>query len=170
MALIVEDGSIVANANSYVDLTFARAYATARGFDLPAVDVDLEALLLRAVDYLEAKRAKFQGTKTEPLTQTMQWPRYNVEIDCSNIDSDYIPVELKNAQSQLAVELNSGVDIQPTKEAGSFVIEDTVGPLTTIYSEKIGIGSQPSISSVDSLLAPLYSACGQRFALTSIRV
>lgn len=169
MALIVEDGSIVANADSYIDLAYARAYATARGVTLPADDAEAEALAYKAMDYLEGKRAEYQGDKTDPLNQELQWPRTGVKIDCTEVASDFIPKELKQAQARLMIEANAGVEIQPTR-SGGFIVEDTTGPLTTKYSEKIGVGVEPTISAVDALLVPLFSSCGQRFALKTLRV
>ncbi|MGH8711234.1 MAG: DnaT-like ssDNA-binding protein [Burkholderiales bacterium] len=171
MTLIVEDGSIVANANSYVSLVDARAYALARQFVLPVGDVILEAYLIQAMDYLESKRFEYQGSKVDPALQTLQWPRQKVKIDCQ-IDFfpiDKIPLELKQAQSRLAVELTAGTVLFPTKPA-SFVVREKIGPIETEYSEKIGIFSQQVILSVDALLLPLFSACGSKFALYSIRV
>ena len=156
MALIVETGAIVAGANSYVSLTDCRAYATARALSLPVADADLEALLISAMDYLEGLRARYQGAKVNPETQALQWPRTGVYIDCMEIASDVIPKELKDAQSRLACEKFAGVDVMPTT-TGAFVSEETVGPLTTKYSADQGSGTQPTITAVDTLLAPLFS-------------
>ena len=136
MTLIIEDGSIIANANSYVTLDEARTYATARGVTLPIADSDLEILLICAMDYLEAKRNDFQGAKSFPTTQELQWPRYGVKIDCVDFDSNSIPKELKNGQIAIAIEKHKGVELQPSKEQG-FIVSDKTGPLTTTYSEKM---------------------------------
>ena len=169
MSLIVEDGSIVTNANSYVTITEARAYATARALSLPALDDDLEPLLISAMDYLESKRSQYQGTKTEPAAQALQWPRTGVQIDCTDFPSNAIPKELKDAQCRLACEQASGVDILPTK-TGPFVTEETVGPLTTKYDAAQGTGTVPDMTAIDALLAPLFSQCGQAFSLRTLRV
>lgn len=169
MALVVEDGSIVANADSYADLAFARDYATARGVTLPADDAEAEALAYKAMDYLEGKRGEFQGDKADPLNQSLQWPRKNVKIDCVDFPVDAIPKELKQAQARLMMEASAGVEIQPTR-TGGFVIEDTTGPLTTKYSERIGVSAEPTITAVDALLEPLFKACPQGMALRSIRI
>ena len=156
MALIVETGAIVAGANSYVSLTDCRAYATARALSLPVADADLEALLISAMDYLEGLRSRYQGAKVSPETQALQWPRTGVYVDGVAFGETAIPKELKDAQSRLACEKFAGVDIMPTT-TGAFVSEETVGPLTTKYDASQGGGTQPNISSVDALLAPLFS-------------
>lgn len=169
MSLIVEDGSIVVNANSYVTITEARAYATARALSLPAADADLEPLLISAMDYLEGKRSQYQGTKTNPLTQALQWPRTVVQIDCVDFPSNAIPKELKDAQCRLACEQASGVDILPTK-TGPFITEETVGPLTTKYDAAQGTVTVPDMTAIDALLAPLFFPCKSSFLLRTLRV
>lgn len=169
MSLVIENGSIVAGANSYVTIAEAKAYASARGLALPAADADIEPLLISAMDYLESKRTEYQGTKADPLTQALQWPRAGVYIDCVEIASDVIPKELKDAQCRLACEQFAGVAIMPTK-TGPFVTEETVGPLTTKYDASRGSGSIPDMTAVDALLAPLFSQCGQSFAFRTVRV
>lgn len=168
MALIIEDGSIVANANSYVNLATARAYATARGADLPTDDTAAEILLIKAMDYLESKRAEYQGRKTS-TTQSLQWPRYGVRIDGISFSSSAIPSELTSAQIQLSMEANTGTDLMPTRSSG-FITKDVTGPLETEYSEKVGISITPRISAVDALLQPLFNVPGRGAALRSLRV
>ena len=168
MALVIEDGSLVASANSYVTVAQARAYASSRGVTLSTVDATVEQQLIAAMDYLEAQRKKFQGSKTS-AEQALQWPRTDVLIDCNEVASTFIPNELKNAQIQLAIEVSKGVDLMPTRQ-GAFVKLEKVGPIQTEYSERIGTGLTPDMTAVELLLAPLFKACGQGFALSSVRV
>jgi hypothetical protein len=165
MALIIEDGSLVANANSYVTVEEARTYAAARGVTLSAVDAEVEQLLIPAMDYLEAQRDRYQGTKVS-ATQSLQWPRYPVYIDGFLFASDEIPNDLKNAECQLAIEKQNGVDLLPTSE-GRAIIKEVVGPLETEYSESVGSDS-PTMRAVDNLLQPLYNSGGG--GLRTIRV
>lgn len=168
MALIVEDGTIVEDANSYVTLEEARAYALERGLTLPALpeegQVDaLEALLISAVDYLEGKRVEYKGEKVSEL-QELQFPRDNVYIDGFLLASDAIPKVLKQAQIKLAVIAHSGVALEPVR-SGPAVIRKKVGPIETEYSE--GSTFRPAMPAVDALLAPLLN-CGH--TLRVIRV
>jgi len=170
MALIVEDGTGIAGANTYADLTDIRAYASDRGVTLSTDDVALEADVHKAMDHLEGLRARYQGWKTV-ATNALQFPRESVKIDCVALANDAIPVELINAECQLVIEQHNGVDLAPTRTE-AFIIEDTTGPLTTKYSDKHGggPGSVPDMITVDNLLAPLFSTCGQSRALRTIRV
>ena len=56
MTLIVETGSIVSGANTYVDLADVRAFASARGITVSTDDTTLEQQIIKAMDYVESKR------------------------------------------------------------------------------------------------------------------
>lgn len=174
MALIVEDGTGLANSNSYVDEAQARAYAEARGIELPADDAELGAMLISAMDYLEAQRARYQGTKTYPGVQALQWPRTGVILDCSYVLPDnVIPVELKSAQMQLALEVFAGNTLMPSSD-GRVVKREKVDVIEREFmtGQDLGTGGLPSPSFpiVDGLLAPLFAACGGGFGLRTVRV
>lgn len=153
MALIVEDGSIVANANSYNTLAELRSYASARGYTLPTDDTELEAETFLAMDYLEALRSKYQGMKVSS-SQSLQWPRECVYIDGFAIDNDVIPTELKNAQCQLTMDKDSGIDLQPNVDS-HFVIKEKVDVIETEYSEAVGTSNYPTLEAANALLKPL---------------
>jgi hypothetical protein len=80
MAIVVEDGSVVTGANSYITLAEARAYGVLYGVTISAVDATAEVLSHKAVRYLEARRNQYQGTKVS-VDQPLQWPRYDVVVD-----------------------------------------------------------------------------------------
>lgn len=93
MALIVEDGTLVSNANSYVSVDDYITWADARGFTYDSYP-DIEQKILRAMDYIES--LQFVGEKHEE-TQSLQWPRDYVLIDGYSVESDEIPKQLKAA-------------------------------------------------------------------------
>lgn len=169
MSIIVEDGTGVELANSYVSIANARAFATLRGVTLAADDAVVTAQLLLGMDYLEAKRSEYQGHKTTP-TQELQWPRTGVEIDCVAFPTNALPRELTKALCQLVVEQTQGVDLAPTRTE-AFITEDTIGPITTKYSDKIlgGAGHAPTMPNVEASLSPLLSRCGQVGYLEVVR-
>jgi len=74
MALIIEDGTIVAGADSYATLAVLRAYALKRGVTLSAVDADLEVLAIKAMDYIGSFEDKFQSARTDPVNQLLSFP------------------------------------------------------------------------------------------------
>lgn len=159
MPLVIENGSLVANANSYVSVADARAYAEARASTLPEENADVEAALFVAMDYLESLRAEFQGYKVSPGVQALQWPRTGVQIDGWDFPIDAIPNELKFAQIQLAIESASGTDLMPTGD-GREVIRKKVDVLETEWAPGSGGAAQPVFIKVRAFLAPLLQSGG----------
>lgn len=113
MTIIVENGSIVAGANSYVTRQEVQDYADLRGIDYPC-DTELDQNIILANDYLQSRC--YQGEQVDPSTQPLLWPRKYVYIYNQEIASDSIPQQLKNAQIELALAqtntdvMNDGVD------------------------------------------------------------
>lgn len=177
MAIIVEDGSIVTNANSFIDIDYLEAYAEARGFLLPTTDAIKEQYLLIAMDYLTQYRSQFKGSKVEE-DQPLLWPRKEVYIDNVLFSQTSIPQELKLAQAHLVVEQQKRVPLFPkpvTSTTEGLVIEKTVGPLTKKFAgnaSQLNTLANPSkpikIAAVEMFLAPLIGSCGQ--SLVTYRV
>jgi hypothetical protein len=166
MALTIEDGSGVAGANSYIDVATARTYAVARGLTLPAADGDVEALLIKAMDFIEAYRGDFQGIKTS-ATNPLQWPRTGVTLDGYPLAADSIPQVLKDAQAQLAVEAQNA-DLMPTG-TGREVVMERVDVVQVQYAESGNTNPQPIFTKAEALLKPLFKS-GLFGSLRSLRV
>ena len=80
-----------------------------------------------------------------------------------------IPIELKNAQAQLVIEMQNGVDIMPT--INSYPVKaESVGPIKTEYEIMQGSIFTPSLMAVDSFLKPLLKNASSGFSLKTIRV
>lgn len=93
MALVVEDGTLVSGADSYVTLAEFKAWADKRGVTYGTDDAVTQQIY-RAMDYIES--LNFIGEKSDE-NQALQWPRDQVVIDGYYIDSDEMPSELKVA-------------------------------------------------------------------------
>lgn len=174
MALIIEDGTGKEDSQTYVDAAASRQYAEARGITLSSDDAVVEQQLVSAMDYLEAQRARYQGTKTKPGVQALQWPRCGVILDCSYaLPDNVIPVELKNAQMQLVLEVFAGNSLMPSSD-GRVVKREKVDVIEREFmtGQDLGGGGLPSPSfpAVDALLAPLFAACGGGVGLRTVRV
>ena len=137
--IIVENGSIVAGANSYVSLIDARTILAAYGQDLNTDDTIAEQELLSAARYIESFRNSFKGIKST-REQTMQWPRRNAYIDGYLIPTDEIPVELVNAQAFAAYEVSAGNNLQPTDD-GRKIASEKVDVLEVSYFESSATSS-----------------------------
>jgi hypothetical protein len=156
--LIVEDGSGVPNANSYVTVAEYKAYAAPRGVSLPVSDSECEKQLILAMDYLEAQT--WRGI-TSYDDQALAMPRDEVYIGGNLIASDVIPGKIKFAQMQLAIQVNAGVDLMPTVVGGSAsVVREKVGPLETEYATSLTVGTQPYFRSISALLKPYLLSAG----------
>ncbi len=155
MALIIENGTVVAGANSYVTVAEAKTYATARAENFPTDNAAVEALLVDAMDYLEALRRQFQGTKTSTV-QELQWPRLSVVIDGEDYPSDSIPKELKNAQCQLAIDSYAVGGLCPTTD-GFAASKEKVDVIEVEYAlSNDATSATPTFPKADKWLEPLF--------------
>ena len=150
MAIIIEDGTIVAGANSYASEAELTAFAAERGATLTgAADV----LLIKAMDYVESFRKAFQGSKVD-AAQPLQWPRSGAYVDGYPIPTTEIPVDLKRAQMQAAIESDS-TDLNPN--TGQAVKREKVDVIEVEY-ESGGANQAPTFRKVDAYLEPLLSS------------
>lgn len=173
MALVIEDGTGKVDSDSYVTVAEARAYASRRGTALSADDAEVEVQLHNGMDYLESKRALYQGSKTYPENpQALQFPRTGVTVDGTELAVDAIPVELKKAQCQLCVEQQKGLSLLAGSD-GRVVLREKVDVLEVQYASPAdfsgGVGGMPSYPAVDALLEPLYGPSGG-FGFSTVRV
>lgn len=164
MSLVIEDGTGLSTATSYVTVTEARAYALARGVTLSADDSVVETLLIKAMDYLEAQRDRYQGYKNTEA-QALQWPRYGVYVDGYDVSTNEIPKLLKSAQCQAAIEIHNGIDVLPSG-TGNGIKSEKVDVISVEYST-YSTAASPRMRKVDALLRPLFNYVG---SITARRV
>lgn len=126
MTIVVEDGSIVSGANSYVSTTDLTTYATARGITLEA---GAETLLIQAMDYIEG--LSYKGTK-RTRDQALQWPRVDVYLDGYYFESDEIPQQLKDGLCQTAIAIDQGYG--PLVDVPRTTVMEKVGEIEVQYA------------------------------------
>jgi hypothetical protein len=146
MALIIEDGTIVPGADSFVTAAELVTYADNYGLTIPAVEADQERLLRRAA--LQMQSLSWKG-EIVSASQALSWPRMNVYIGVgsgliwnrpSTIVNDYIvpanaiPNSVKQGQMALAAEIYAD-DLSPAENKQGPIVSETVGPLSTTYGE-----------------------------------
>ncbi len=147
MAIIVEDGSIVSNANSYVTEAELTQYASDRGITITG---DTEQLLIKSMDYIES--LSYIGVKFT-IDQPLQWPRADVVIDGYYFNSDAIPKELKKGQMETALSVDAGVDpLAPVTRGKKSV---SVGAVSVTYDDVSESGSTTLVRSISSSLQKL---------------
>lgn len=154
MTLIVEDGTGVADANTYLSLDDIKAWAEARGVDTTSFT---EPMVIKAMDFIERMRDKYAGS-TSTANQRLAFPRYNIWYEGDYISPTLIHQRLKDALSQLVVYVSQGIELEPISKGGEtkFLVRQKLGPIEREYSEAAFLASNltPAFYTVSSLLAP----------------
>lgn len=170
MSFVVEDGTIVANANSYATVADCITWLTCLGYTPMPTDAELQVLLIKGTLYIDSLESCMKGSQTSPGVQCLAYPRTGVCIGTYEVDANTIPKQLKTALfAAVAVQHFEGINLMPNVAAASSstsaagaVVEETVGPLTIKYSDgntvATGGGSSPRLPLVMSSLSPLLSA------------
>lgn len=155
MALIVEDGTGLTDAESYLSVADATTYHTKMGSAAAWAAVGVtsvqEAMLRRATNYLRSRYyATWAGMPVAPF-QRLDWPRWGVPTrDGGNsLPSNSVPEDIKAACAELALKAATA-DLMP--DSSQTVKREKVGPLEVEYNEYSP--SSPAYTSIDAMLAP----------------
>lgn len=151
MALIVETGTGLSDAESYCSVAAADARHTAMGnTGWTGADAAKEAALRRATAFMEQRfRSSWKGTKLY-RAQALSWPRYGAESDGWPVESTVVPPEVVMACAELAYRAAQG-DLNP--DSTQAIIREKIGPIETEFDRYSPQTTQ--YRSVDQLLAPL---------------
>lgn len=140
MALVVEDGTGLSTAESYVSVTDATTYHTAHGAPTSwtnATTAAKESALRLATQYLDVTYGlSWQGERIVE-TMALDWPRYHVvDSDGFYVPANSVPQGIKDACSVLALKSIDGDTLIPDVTAGTNISSEsvTVGPITTSKS------------------------------------
>ena len=157
MALIVEDGTIVPSADSFLSLVDARVLAVNYGLTLPIDDTEAEIALRNGYLLLLTEERNLQGSRVS-VEQTGIFPRKNVLQNCFDVASDIIPQEIKMAQLYAADAINSGAttnNIDDGQRLKSFNVD---GVYSETYQDGSSASTNASIQGVDNQLFPFTKA------------
>lgn len=136
MSLTVETGTGSALSDALISIVDADAYHTARGNTAwTGADADKEAAIRRATAFL-SNSFIWAGLRTNGRSQALAWPRGGVvDQEGNGIESDEIPVEIKDACAEIALrELVTPGAMNPDFTASEMVKREKVGPLETEYA------------------------------------
>ena len=157
MAIIVEDGTVIASAESYITLAAADTYFTAH--DDPTAWTGLtDALKESALKYATRQ---LDGGYTwtgslEDLTQVLAWPRSGAyDNESRSIDLATIPQAVKDAQCELAL-FHADNPINTAHARGGKVLLQRAGPVAIEYEQ--GAPAAPSLP----IIARLLNGLGKR--------
>ena len=148
--IIVEDGTVVAGANSYVTEAELATYATDRGVTLTAAT---DVLLIKAMDYIES--LSFTGTKFSE-GQPLQWPRSNVYIDGFYFVPTIIPPALQTGQIATALAIDS--DNGPLATVGRSTKREKVDVIEVEYMSSAA--AQPIVKTINAAMRKILVSGG----------
>ena len=173
--MIVEDGTGLIDANSYVDIAYVDEYHRLRDNTLWADsdDNDKASSIIRASQYID-ERFTFRGSILNPEDQDivpgtpdgpqgLQWARVDV-WNRNGVDvSETVPIEIEQATAEYALRIlgdgTGKVDLQPdpdTGEEGKTVSSkrEKVGPIEeeTKYDTSMGIRTVQPYPFADSII------------------
>ncbi len=161
MALIVETGTGVTNANSYVSVAFADNYAsgslTATEWEALTIDTK-EKLLIAATRWLD-QHAKWNGTKTfttAPLPNNLRWPRKNV-FDCDElpVGENTIPPGLMSAVCELA-QFFINPENNPLRFSDRYGLKElTVDVITLVFQDSYNANASKYLPGLNTALCGL---------------
>ena len=115
--IIVEDGTGIDNANSYITLADAETYFANKGELGFAGDDDFKKQnLINATTSVDALYGpRYISFLRDNVTQALLWPREQIwDRHSRRIDNGDIPVKLQDAQCEIALLAQNGVDIFPS--------------------------------------------------------
>jgi len=154
---IVEDGTGMSTATSYISLVDAKQYWENLGYDYSALSDDqLSVLFNKAAKAVDGQyRLRFPGYRKLD-TQTLEWPRYDAYYyDGWDILSSEIPEELGWAVAEMGYASNQGTDIRPVQAPEGMAISVAVkaSPVSEAKTYLYGSPSGRSrINAVEDLL------------------
>jgi len=133
--LIVENGSIVLGANTYV--TIAEYIAYAEGFGVTVEDTNaFKVQLIKAAQYIASKESQLMGDMVERY-QPLSYPRNNLtDLDNFSWQNNEIPTLVKNCQMSLALDIQAGEDLYNLSQSSSVGIksEEVKGAVKVEYA------------------------------------
>lgn len=161
MAVVVEDGTGLANADAYVSQADTDAYWAARTTNTlaaawAAASSTLKDSAIRvATEYLDTKYS-WKGLKLSSA-QSLVWPRTGVfdELDTELVTQ--VPVGVEKACYELAARALSE-DLRADSTQDDFIESEKIGPMETKF--RAGSTALPTYRIVNDLVAPYVLSSG----------
>ena len=160
MALIVEDGTVVVDANSFISLVDARVMATDMALSLDADDTIAETQLRQSYYQLvRSYQNRLQGSTVSQI-QTGIFPRFDVVANGFLVASDSIPVEIQRAQIEYGDSINKGADFNKTADDQELKAFNVQGVYSEQYKDGSNARTTPLVPSVTQWLLPFMESMG----------
>jgi hypothetical protein len=142
MALTVEDGTGLSNADALVSLAAFKAYCDALGLSYAAYsDTELEQAIRRASLHM-TNGFRWKGYPVKPRgagNQALAWPRYDVTDEYGySVDYTSVPPEVANATCEIALrEAETPGIMTPDYTPGERVKSERFGPVSFEYDMSV---------------------------------
>jgi hypothetical protein len=167
--LVVEDGTGLPTANTYVSLVTASEYNMARTPNRTVWDANLLELDVALIDARIRLDSMFDWRgQIKTFEQALAWPRTGVvDDDGRQIPDDAVPTAIAEAQAQLAYRLLSSRSTAATGGAAGPEVasSERLGDWAITYRAEVAVADWSEISGMVSGLAergPTSSGFGQQ--------
>jgi len=152
MAFVVEDGTGVTDANSYVSVAEFKSYADDWGWDYSAkTDGQIQTYLVQGSFFVDAQGG-FVG-KPATTTQGLLFPRQNA-YDYNCVEITGVPKGVKEATYHSAYYVLGGSSLF-VNQVGRNIVKEKVDVIEVQYSDKTGYDSnQVTLPAVTNALYP----------------
>ena len=158
MTIVVEDGTGLSTAESYISVADATTYFTARGnttWAAISTDALREAYLRQATEYMiSTYRRRWQGVRLDE-DQALDWPRQGVVVDSWGVDDDSVPTIIERACAEYALKASSA-DLQPDLTQG--VVREKVGVIEVEYDRNSPQATR--FKAIEAMLVPFLKSGG----------
>ena len=151
MAIIIEDGSIVAGSNSFITVAEWETYLSLYGKEATGSTDDKEKNLIKAQRAIST-RYTFDGTPVDQAQATCLPRNWTKKIKGFDVAADVVPQDFKDAQAELAYNIQSGAD--PFANA----TEGARGPIISEQSKAGPLDAQTQYGSGGTPFNPLSMA------------
>lgn len=151
--IIIEDGSIVSGANSYVTRAELISYADERGTTVEDT-ADTDVLLIKAADFMETYDGRFVGSRVS-ADQLLAWPRQGAFLRGFEVDEETVPKLVEQVQKEIALDLNAGVDLYNRSDRQIVTRERVDGAVEVEYATPNVVGARLQESKAVHLLRQL---------------
>lgn len=159
--MIVENGTGLTNANSFVSVDYADDYFSARGVTQwdSLTDDEKEVLLIKATDFVNASY-KWRGKKSTQ-GQALSFPRTNC-IDNDGYKVSGVPNNLKDAVCEASYLLNGGDELFQKAESNGAVTSEHIGSISFTYDTSKKVKNASLYDALNSRLKGLYIESSNR--------
>ena len=168
LTLIVEDGTGVQNANTYLTVAEAETILDNLGysFDAALSEDQKEQFLIRSASYLESFWNQYQGNKNS-CDQGLQWPRYGACIYNCAVANDVVPDQIKQAQALGTYYESNSQSLQPITSGQTVKMKEIAGAVKKEYFDNGSVDGVTQFRDIQNLLKPTFKFGG---AIRVIRV